>query len=163
MKLNRTFATVLSGVTLCFSLAAVAQKVIDFSGLKKTGVLLPIPNGYGGMNWGNFDYFTELLKSGMRNVAVTDLASTAQTMSSATPNQTFQVLGMAVVGQYNTTLTLYGYNHGSFVGSKSYRLAPILTPILAPQNWREINQVTFVCRDSQQKPAIYSLWSVTLE
>jgi hypothetical protein len=40
------------------------QKVIDFSGLPKNGALLPIPNGYGGMNWGNFDYITELLKSG---------------------------------------------------------------------------------------------------
>ena len=64
MKPNRSLATVVLGITLCFSLAAAAQKVIDFSGLPKAGVLLPIPNGYGGMNWGNFDYITELLKSG---------------------------------------------------------------------------------------------------
>ena len=70
---------------------------------------------------------------------------------------------MSVVGQYNTTLTLYGYNHGSFVGSKSYPLAPFLTPIGVPPDWGEITQVTFVCRDSQQKVAIYNLWSVTLQ
>jgi len=70
MKLNRKIATVLLGLTLCFSLAAAAQKVIDFSGLPKTGVLLPIPNGYGGMNWGNLHYITEEPNDGTRNVAV---------------------------------------------------------------------------------------------
>jgi hypothetical protein len=163
MKLNRTLATVLLGTTLCLSLAAAAQKVIDFSSLPKTGVLLPIPNGYGGMNWGNFDYFTELLKTGPRNVAVPTFTSTAQTMSSADPNQTFQMLGAAVTGQYNTTLTLYAYNHGSFVGSKSYPLTPFLPPIRIPPDWGEITQVTFVCRDSQQNVAIYNILSVTLQ
>ena len=163
MKLDRTFTTILLGVTLCFSLAAAAQTIIDFSNLPQTGVLLPVPNGYGGMNWGNFDYFTELLKTGTRNVAVPAFGSTSQTMSSAEPNQSFHVIGMSVVGQYNTTLTLYGYNHGSFVGSKSYPLAPLLTPIRVPPDWGEITQVTFVCRDSQQKVAIYNLWSVTLQ
>ena len=163
MKLNRALATVLLGITLCFSLAAAAQKVIDFSGLPYTGVLLPIPNGYAGMNWGNFDYITEQVKGDVRNVAVPSLFSTAQTISAAQPNQPFQMLGASVVGMYNTTLTLYGYNHGSFVGSKSYPLAPVLTPIRIPAEWGEITQVTFVCRDSQNKPVIFNLWSLTLE
>jgi hypothetical protein len=163
MKLNSAFPTVLLGLTLCFSLAAAAQKVIDFNGLPKTGVLLPIPNGYAGMNWGNFDYITQKLKGDVRNVAVPSLTSTAQTMSSADPHQPYQLLGMAVVGSWNTTLTLYAYNHGSFVGSKSYPLAPLLPPIRIPPEWGEITQVTFVCRDSQQRVAIYNLWSLTLQ
>jgi hypothetical protein len=163
MELNRTFATFLLGLTLCFSLAAGAQQVIDFSRLPKTGFFLSIPDGYGGMNWGNFDYITEELKSGTRNVAVPPSSTTAQTMSAADPNQPFRVLGAAVVGQYNTSLTLYGYNHGSYVGSKSYPLAPVLTPIRIPTDWGEITQVTFVCTDSQQKPAIFHLWSLTLQ
>jgi hypothetical protein len=163
MKLNRTLATLSLGLTLCFSLAAAAQKVIDFSGLPKTGVLLPIPNDYAGLNWGNIDYITEQFRDEVRNVAVSSFSSTAQTMSSADPNHPYRLLGMAVVGQYNTTLTLYGYNHGSFVGSKSYPLAQLLTPIRIPAEWGEITQVTFVCRDRQQKPAIYNLWSLTFE
>ena len=126
MKLNRKIATVLLCLTLCFSLAAAAQKVIDFSGLPKTGVLLPIPNGYGGMNWGNLDYITEEPNDGTRNVAVPSFTSTAETMSAADPNQPFHVLGMAVVGLANTTLTLHAYSHGSYVGSKSYPLSPFL-------------------------------------
>ena len=114
MKLNRKIATVLLGLTLCFSLVAVAQKVIDFSGLPKTGVLLPIPNGYGGMNWGSLDYITVELKDGTRNLTVPSFASTAQTMSAADPNQPFQVLGMAVVGLANTTLTQHAYSHGPY-------------------------------------------------
>lgn len=163
MKLNRKLATtILLCSTLCFSVAASAQKVIDFSGLPKTGVLLPIPNGYAGMNWGNVDYITEQVKGDVRNVAVPSLFSTAQTMSAADPNQPFQMIGAAVVGQYHTTLTLYGYDHGSFVGSQSYPLTPFFTPIRIPADWGEITQVTFICRDSQQKQAMYNLWSLTL-
>lgn len=51
MKIHRTFATALLGLTVCFSLAANAQKLIDFSSLPWTDKPLPIPDGYAGMNW----------------------------------------------------------------------------------------------------------------
>jgi len=121
MKLNRKIATVLLGLTLCFSLAAAAQKVINFGGLPKTGVLLPIPNGYRSMNWGNLDYITEELADGTRNVAVPWFTSTAETMSAADPNQPFHVLGMAVVGLANTTLTLHATTMRSYLGRSAIR------------------------------------------
>jgi hypothetical protein len=163
MKLNRGLATVLLGLTLCFSLAAAAQTVIDFSSLPVTDKPLPIPDGYAGMNWGNINYITTQLKDDVRNIAVPSFFSTAQTMSSADPNQPFWMLGAAVVGQPNTTLTLYAYKNGSFVGSKRYPLAWRLTPIRIPPDWGGITQVTFVCTDSQRKPAMYNLWSLTLQ
>ena len=163
MKLNPTLATVLLGITLCFCLAASAQKVIDFSSLPRTDNVLPIPSGYAGMNWGNFNYVTQQLKGDVRNIAIPAFFTTAQTMSSADPNQPFQMLGVAVVGVPGTALTLYGYNHGSFVGSETYPLAYWLTPIRIPTDWGGITQVTFVCRDSQKKPAIFNLWSLTLQ
>jgi hypothetical protein len=163
MKTRMIATTLMLIAVLCFSLAAAAQKVIDFSSLPWTDRPLPIPNDYADMNWGNFNYMTQMLKGDVRNIAVPSFFSTAETMSSADPNQPFQMLGAAVVGQPNTTLTLYGYNRGSFVGSKSYPLAWRLTPIRIPTDWGGITQVTFVCTDSQKKPAIFNLWSLTLQ
>ena len=50
-----------------------------------------------------------------------------------------------------------------FGGSKSYPLAWRLTPIRIPVDWGGVTQVTFVGIDRERKPAIFNLWSLTLE
>ena len=75
MKISRNFATVLLGLALCLSVTAAAQDIIDFSGLPQTQVPVRIPDGYGGMNWRGFNYATEFMNSGTRNVAVAGIAS----------------------------------------------------------------------------------------
>ena len=84
-------------------------------------------------------------------------------MTAASPAQQFQLLGLAVKGDYGTTLTLYVYKNGAFTGSQSYALAPVFTPLRAPSEWGDITQVTFVCRDAQQRPASFNLYSLTLQ
>lgn len=162
MRTNRTLFLVALATLLSVSLAASAQHVIDFNSLPRTGTPLPIPSGYAGMNWGNMDYFTELLVDNLRNVALPGRNSFAQTFSSTNPSQPFQLLGISVTGNSGTTLTIYAYNNGVFVGSLSYGLSPFLPPIRIPDEWGSLTQVTLVCRDAQQRPAIFTLSSLTL-
>jgi hypothetical protein len=162
MKNRITLATIVLAI-VCFSLTAAAQRIIDFGDLPRTGAPLPIPSGYAGMNWHNVNYITERLSTGVVNVAVPAFNSWGQTMSSENPAQPFQLLGLSVVGQFNTTLTLYAYNHGTFVGSQAIPLAPVLPPIRIPAEWGTITQLTFVCMDSQHRPTMYNLWSLVLE
>lgn len=162
MKSNRILSLVVLATLLSISLAASAQHVIDFNSLPRTGTPLPIPSGYAGMNWGNMDYITELLVNKVGNVALPGTNSFAQTISTVNPSLPFQLLAMSVTGISGTTLTVYGYNNGVFVGSQSYGLSPYLPPIKIPDNWGSLTQVTLVCRDAQQRPAIYTLGSLTL-
>lgn len=167
MKSRIALLTSLMIAVVAFSLAAVAQTVIDFSGLPRTGVLLPIPSGYAGMNWGDLDYFTEQFSKGPQNVGVPAMfghgPAGSETMTSADPNRPYQLLGMAVTGQYGTTLKLIGYNKGVYVGSHTYNIGPNLTPIRVPQQWGQITQVTFVCRDTNNAPAVFALYNLTLQ
>ena len=161
MKAKLTVTLV--AAVLCLSGLASAQQIIDFSGLPLTGAPLPIPSGYAGMNWNELWYTTLRSTNGIRNLAFPAFGSGAQTMTAASPAQPFQLLGLAVKGDYGTTLTLYVYNHGAFVGSQSYNLAPVFTPLRAPAEWGAITQVTFICHDAQQRPAIFNLYSLTLQ
>ena len=166
MKTKTIATTLMLATVLCLSLAAFGQTIINFNGLPQTGAPLPIPNGYAGMNWGNFDYITEQLKTGIQNVAFpafTGPGPTAETMSAVNPGTPYTLEGMVVSGQYGSTLTLYGYNNGVFAGSKSYPLAPVLTPIRVPPEWGPITQTTFVCVDSSYHPAIFNLFNLTLQ
>ena len=158
---TRLMVTLVAAV-LCLSGLAAAQQIIDFSGLPLTGAPLPIPSGYAGMNWNDLWYTTLRFTDGIRNVAVPAFGSSAQSMTAANPAQPFQLLGLAVKGDYGSTLTLYAYNKGGFTGSQSYALAPVFTPLRTPLDWGEITQVTFVCRDAQQRPANFNLYSLTL-
>lgn len=162
MKANRITTLVVFATVLSISLVASAQHVIDFNALPRTGVPLPIPSGYAGMNWGNMDYVTELLVNHVTNVAVPGTNSFAQTISPVQPTQPFQLLGMSVTGISGTTLTIYAYNNGVYVGSQSYALSPFLPPVKFPDDWGSLTQITLVCRDAQQRPAIYTLNSLTL-
>ena len=162
MKSNRILSLVVLATLLSISLAASAQHVIDFNSLPRTGVPLPIPSGYAGMNWGSMDYFTQLLINHVGNVALPGTNSFAQTISAVNPSQPFQLLGMSVTGIWGTTLTIHAYNNGVFVGSQSYPLSPYLPPVRIPDAWGNLTQVTLVCRDAQQRPAIYTLSSLTL-
>jgi hypothetical protein len=167
MKNHKRFATLVSMSLLCLAMSAAAQNVLDFNGLPRTGAPKPIPSGYGGMNWGNFDYITEQLTQGLTNVAfpafANGLGPTVETMSAVDPEQGFHLIGAAVTGPYNTTLTLSAYNEGEYVGSQSYPLAPVLPPIRIPSSWGAITQVKFVCTDSQGKSAIFNLFSLTFQ
>ncbi len=69
MKTNRNCLTVFLGLALCLSMTAAAQTIIDFSGLRYIEGSAPIPNGYAGMNWGNFKYGTDYVSGVTRNVA----------------------------------------------------------------------------------------------
>ncbi len=162
MNSNRILSLVVLATLLSISLAASAQHVINFNGLPRTGTPLPIPSGYAGMNWGNMDYFTELLINHVGNVALPSTNSFAQTISAVNPSQPFQLLGMSATGISGTTLMIYAYKNGVFVGSQSYPLSPYLPPIKIPDEWGDLTQVTLVCRDAQQRPAIYTLSSLTL-
>lgn len=162
MRTNRILSLVALSTLLSVSLAAAAQHVIDFNSLPRTGTPLPIPSGYAGMNWGSMDYFTELLVNNVTNVALPARNSFAQTISAANPSQAFRLLGMSVTGNWGTSLTIYAYNNGVFVGSQSYALSPFLPPIRIPDEWGGLTQVTLVCRDAQQRPAIFTLSSLTL-
>jgi hypothetical protein len=165
--MNTKCRAVLLAVTLCLSLAATAQTVVDFSGLPPTGTPQAIPSGYGGMNWANFDYITELLKHGTMNVAFPAFFAgpgpAVTTMAAVDSSNAFIVVGMAVSGEYNTTLTLTAYNQGIYVGSQSYPLAPVLTPIRPPSSWGAITEIRFACADSHRKAAIFNLSSVTFQ
>jgi hypothetical protein len=167
MKTNKIFATVILASLLCLALSAAAQNVLNFNGLPQTGAPKPIPSGYGGMNWGNFDYITEQLKQGVTNVAFPAFSSgrggTTATMTALEPNQPYTLEGMAVTGQYNTTLTLTAYSKGVYIGSQSYPLAPVLTPIRAPSSWGAITEVRFSCVDSQHNGAIFNLFNLTFQ
>jgi hypothetical protein len=164
---TKMFATLVSVSLLCLALSAAAQTVLDFNGLPTTDPPKPIPSGYGGMNWGNFDYVTEQLTRGITNIAfpafANGLGPSVETMSAVDPDLGFHLIGAAVTGQSSTTLTLSGYNEGLYVGSQSYPLNPLLTPIRIPSSWGAITQVKFVCTDSQGKSAIFNLFSLTFE
>src|SRR5262249_44150111 len=103
------------------------------------------------------------LTNGFQNVAFPASGTSAPSMTAVNPREPFQLLGLAAKGDYGTTLTLYAYNNGVFVGSQSYALAPFFTPLRVPSEWGDISQVTFLCRDAQQRPAIFNLYSLTLE
>lgn len=165
MKTKQTFATILLAFMVCYSLAAFAQRVIDFNALPRTDVILPVPNGFGGMNWGNFDYVTDQLITDTNNFAFPALYHKpwTATMSAEDPSEPYRPVGMTVRGQYGTTLTLYAYNRGVFVGSKSYPIAPVFTPIRTPAEWGAITQITFAATDSQHQSAIFNLFNLTLQ
>ena len=116
------------------------------------------------MNWRDFNYATEFMNSGTRNVAVPGIGGPFETMSSADSNQSFKVLGLSVLGYSGLTLTLQGFNHGVFVGSKSYPLSPMLTPLRVPPEWGRITQLTFLCMNSAGGWApYYRVLAITLK
>ena len=164
MKLNRSFATVLLGLTLCFSLAAAAQTVVGFLTLPETGVALPIPNGYGGMNWGNFNYITEQLRSGPRNVALPAFSSGGLRLCRRpSPANRFRCLACRWLDRVQHHPDLACVQPRSVCWVAELSAGAVLTPIRVPGEWGAITQATFVCRDSQQRAAIFKLWSVTLQ
>jgi hypothetical protein len=160
--MRRKNAIAIVGAVLSLVAVAAALTVIDFNGLPVTGAPLPIPNGYAGMNWNGLDYVTRLYKSGIQNIAVPTYGSTAQTMTTANPGQPFRLFGLTATGEYNTTLTIYAYNNGAFVGSKTYYLTPFVTPLPVP-DWGNATQLTFVGRDDKQRPAVFNLYNLTLD
>jgi hypothetical protein len=162
---TRLMVTIVAAVMCLSGLAAAqqTQRIIDFSGLPLTGAPLPIPSGYAGMNWNDLWYTTLRFTEGIRNVALPAFGSHAQSMTAANPSQPFQLLGLAVKGDYGSTLTVYAYTNGGFTGSQSYSLAPLFTPVRIPLEWGPVTQVTFICRDAQQRPANFNLYSLTLQ
>jgi hypothetical protein len=160
--MNRKNTIALGAAVLSLVTVAAALTVIDFNGLPVTGAPLPIPNGYAGMNWSGLDYVTRLSTSGIQNIAVPTFGSTAQTMTAANPGQPFRLFGLAATGEYNTTLTIYAYDNGKFLGSQTFHLAPVFTPMPVP-DWGNATQLTFIGRDANQRPAVFNLYNLTLD
>jgi hypothetical protein len=160
MKRNNNNALVVLAALVCFSLPLAAQSTIDFNSLSQTNHYLPIPSGFGGMNWGNLDYITF---SG-QNVGMPVFNTSAQTMSAANPGQSFHLDSLTVSAQTGVIMSVYGYNQGVFVGSQSYALSPSPAVLNIPSSWGNVTSVTFACYTHiGVKPALYELHNVTVQ
>jgi hypothetical protein len=162
--MNRKRMMTVAATVLGLISVAAALSILDFNGLPFTGAPLPIPSGYAGMNWTGLDYVTTKFANGPRqNIAVPAAGTSAQVMTTAVPGESFRLFGLSATGYYSTTLTVYAYNSGKFVGSRTFNLAPVHTPMQFPEDWGNVTQVTFVSRDAEQRPAPFNLYSLTFD
>jgi len=159
--MTTTFRSLVLTLALCLPIAAAAQDFINFNGLPVTGAPRPIPGGYAGMNWNGLYYITNRFSTDLQNVAFPALGTGAPSMVAVDAQHPYELLSISATGDYNSTLTLYAFNRGAFIGSHTYSLAPVLTPLQVPQEWGATTQVTFLCLDGQQRPAIFNLYSLT--
>ena len=160
--MKRKLALVVLAALVSFSLPIAAQSTIDFASLPQTNRYLPIPAGYGGMNWGNLNYITASVNGNPTNVGAPVFNSSSQTIVAANPGQTFQLASLTASGQNSVVLTIHGYNQGVHVGSQMYVLSATPKALNVPASWGNLTSITLVCETHFGNPAPYMLFSLAL-
>jgi PEP-CTERM motif len=148
---NLSFLRVLAALGLCMVIAPAAARAATITFDDLSGSENPVPNGYGGLNWGNFYYLnadTYGTPSGYQNgtvshpnVAYNAFGSPAN-FSSATP---FTLNSAYFTGAWNDGLMIeaQGFLGGSLVHDVIFTVNTS-GPTLEKFNWTNVDNVNFI-------------------
>ena len=134
---------------LGLAIAAAAHNDIDFSDLPLVETPAPVPAGYSSLNWGNFWYVDPGNQRTITFIGGTFCGPVKPgcygVIGSMGGRTAFQPVSADVAAGSSThavsQITVLAYNHGSFVGSASYKLTTTPQTITFPESWGGITEM----------------------
>lgn len=162
---------------VALTLGATAQAHLDFSDMPLVSNPLPLPNGYGQLDWGNFFYVEPYQwpgsDTGFKNGPVgQDVAFVGwqacrlyreSCFGTISGPRGFALVSANVAGGHGTTsVTAVAYRNGSYVGTANYFLTTQMRTINFPSSWGVVTQVTLEVSGGPGDLVVYSLTLYTL-
>ena len=140
--------------------------LITFDDLPSPALDVPIPNGYHGLNWSNFDYLTASLTAhnGYQNAVVSsdNVAFNAGGTLAVASADPFTVNSMYLTGAWNNGLdvTLSGYNGATLVHTTTV-VVNTSGPSFVTLDWANLTSLDFSSSGGTENPAYVGFGSGT--
>jgi hypothetical protein len=141
---------------LALTVGASAQQQLNFSNLPLVNSPALMPNGYGGLNWGNFFYVDPFEWSGAGSGY--ELGPQGQDVAFIgglfcrlggnacygvlSSSATFELVSAQVAGGYGpAAVTASAYNNGTYVGSMNFFVGTEMRTVNFPSSWGLVTEV----------------------
>ena len=162
---------------LALALSANAQEDLNFGNLPLVSSPSPMPNGYGGLSWGNFFYVNPFswadagpgykLSNKAGDVAFIGgefcQLSGKSCFGTLTNPLGFVLVSANVAGGYGPAAVIAtAYKNGSFVGTANYFVGTKMEALQFPSSWGVVTEVDFQVTGATGDLVFYSISLYTL-
>jgi len=157
---------------LALATGATAQQQLNFSTLPLVNSPSLMPNGYGGLNWGNFFYVNPYSWSGAGpgyrlGVQGEDVAFIGGLFCQLNGNTCygilsdsagFELVSARVAGGYDSAaVTATAYNNGAYVGSMNFFVGTAMETVNFPSSWGLVTEVQLQVTGQTNNLVVYDL------
>ena len=167
-------------LTLCLlalATGASAQQQLNFSNLPLVSSPAMMPNGYGGLSWGNFFYVNpytwssagpgyQLGAQGQDVGFVGGLYCRLQSNSCTgvlSKTAGFELVSATVAGGYGpAAVTATAYNNGTYVGTMNFFVGTSMQTVNFPSSWGIVTDIQLQVAGPADDLVVYSLSFYTI-
>ena len=157
---------------LALAIGATAQQQLNFSTLPLVSSPSLMPNGYGGLSWGNFFYVNPSswpgagpgfrLGSQSGDVAfVGGLLCRLQNQACfgiLSSSSGFELLSAQMAGGYGpAAVTATAYNNGAYIGSMNFFVGASMETVNFPASWGVVTEIQFQVTGQTDDLVVYNL------
>jgi hypothetical protein len=175
MKMKKTLATL--ACLMALAIGATAQQQLNFSNLPLVSSPSMMPNGYGGLSWGNFFFVNpyswsgagpgyELGAQGEDVAFVGGLFCRLQSNSCTgilSNTSGFELLSAQVAGGYGpASVTATAYNNGTSLGSMNFFVGTAMQTVNFPSSWGIATEVQFQVTGQTDDLVVYNVSLYTI-
>jgi hypothetical protein len=166
LRAGRLLPILGAAVVVAMTASSGHADLITFDDLPSPALDVPIPNGYHGLNWSNFDYLTASLTShnGYQNAVVSsdNVAFNAGGTLAVASADPFSVTSMYLTGAWNNGLnvTLSGYNGATLLDTTTV-VVNTSGPTLVTLDWANLTALDFSSSGGTENPAYVGFGSGT--